>query len=312
MLLSCRPTLAFNSLTSRLLIILSVTCLLIYHTGISHWKLVAAVRGKTQLATVIPEKIWYKIGPKGLSTQLQEWMNTCLKKNPTYQFEIMTDLSSADYVRENFAYRPDIVETYLALPFDILKADLLRYLLLFAEGGIWSDLDVSCEDTPIHDWIPAQYLENASVVVGWEFDVGWGENIFRQFTSWIIMAKPESPHMLMVINDILEEVRKKTEEHKVVVPDLTLDMIGDVVDLTGPRRLTRSIIKSLEVTLNATVDMKNISGLLEPKLIGDVLILPGYSFAASANHYEENQSGPPFVTHHYAGSWKNEYRGERR
>jgi mannosyltransferase OCH1-like enzyme len=223
----------------------------------------------------------------------------------------MTDLSGAVYVRENFAYRPDIVETYLALPFDILKADLLRYLLLFAEGGIWSDLDVSCEDTPIHDWIPAQYLENTSVVVGWEFDVGWGDNLERQFESWIIMAKPESPHMLMVINDILEGVRKKTEEHKVKVPDLTLDMIGDVVDLTGPRRLTRSIIKSLEVTLNATVDMKSISGLLEPKLIGDVLILPGYSFAASANRYEENQSRPPFVTHHYAGSWKNEHGGER-
>jgi alpha 1,6-mannosyltransferase len=107
---------------------------------------------------------------------------------------------------------------------------------------------------------------------------------------------------LIVINDILEEVYKKTEEHKVIVPDLTLDMISDVVDLTGPRRLIRSIIKSLEVTLNATVDMKNISGLLEPKLIGDVLILPGYSFTASANHYKENQSGLPFVTHHYTGS----------
>lgn len=262
-------------------------------------------------ATAIPEKIWYKLGPKGLSNQLREWIDTCLKANPTYQSEFMTDLSSDAYVKEKFASRPDIVEAYLALPFPILKADFLRYLLLFADGGIWSDLDVSCEGIPIRDWIPAQYKNHAGLVVGWEFDVGWGNNFVRQFASWTVMAKPRSPHISMVIDDILEGLRNKTEEHKVAVADLTLDMIGDVVDLTGPRRMTTSLIKSLEMTLNETIDIKNISTLYEPRLVGDVLILPGYSFAASSNHYQGTQ-GPALVTHHYAGSWKNEHGGELR
>jgi alpha 1,6-mannosyltransferase len=58
-----------------------------------------------------------------------------------------------------------------------------------------------------------------------------------------------------------------------------------------------------------TLLSRNISGLLEPKLIGDVLILPGNSFGALQNGFPQNE-GPTLVTHHYAGSWKNDHGGE--
>lgn len=257
----------------------------------------------------IPERLWYKTGPKGLSETTLEWVNTCLDRNPSYQSTILTDDTADLFVREHFASRLDIVETYLALPFPILKADLLRYLLLYSEGGIWNDLDVSCEETPISDWIPSQYKKDANLVVGWEFDVGWGDNFVRQFVSWTVMAKSGSPHLFMVIDNIIGDLHRKSEEHNASIADLTLDMIGDIVDLTGPRQLTRSIINSLNPNPNETFDEDSISHLMEPKLVGDVLILPGYSFAASSNHYEE-EKGPVLVTHHYAGSWKNDHGGE--
>lgn len=48
-------------------------------------------------------------------------------------------------------------------------------------------------------------------------------------------------------------------------------------------------------------------------LVSDVLILPGFSFAASSNYYsKENATGPALVTHHYAGSWKNDHGGEEK
>ncbi|CAG8127605.1 unnamed protein product [Penicillium olsonii] len=259
--------------------------------------------------STIPEKLWYKVGPKGLSNESRDWMDDCLHKNPKYVSEIMTDDSGDLYVKNTFAHRQDIVQTYLNLTVPILKADLLRYLLLFAEGGIWYDLDVSCGDVPIHEWIPEKFASNASLVVGLEFDEGWGEGIVRQFASWTIMAAPHSPHMRVVIDDILEAIHQKAEERAIGVRDLTLDMIGDVVDFTGPRRLTRGVMKSLGSALNRTVEMDSISHLLEPVMIGDVLVLPGYSFAASANKYV-NETGPALVTHHYAGSWKNQKGGE--
>ncbi|KAH8589030.1 hypothetical protein B0O99DRAFT_637904 [Bisporella sp. PMI_857] len=263
------------------------------------------------LVTAIPERIWYKLGPRGVTKKAQEWIDSCLHKNPTYKSEFMTDLSGDAYVKEKFSHRPDIVEAFLALPFPILKADFLRYLLLFNEGGIYSDLDVSCEDTPIRDWIPAQYKKDASIVVGWEFDVGWKGPFVRQFATWTIMARPGSPHMSMVLDDILEALREKTKEHNTTIADMTWSMVGDVVDLTGPRRMTRGILKSLKATLGDKFNEEDIAGLSEPKLVGDVLILPGYSFALSSNHYKpEDTQGPALVTHHYDGSWKNDHGGE--
>ncbi|CZR67349.1 related to alpha-1,6-mannosyltransferase [Phialocephala subalpina] len=219
--------------------------------------------------------------------------NTCIDQNPTWKTEFLTDDSSDTFAKQHFASRPDIVETYLNLSVPILKADLLRYLLLFPEGGVWSDLDVSCEEvTPIESWIPSQYKANTSLVVGWEFDVGWPGNSVPQFATWAVMSKPGSPYMM---------------KHA----DLNLKITGDVVDLIGPRRMTSSIFKSLGLSLDKKVEIEDIWKLEVPRLVGDVLILPGYAFARSSNHYEESSMrAGTLVTHHFAGSWKNEYGGE--
>ncbi|CZR65291.1 related to alpha-1,6-mannosyltransferase [Phialocephala subalpina] len=264
---------------------------------------------ETAPASSIPEKIWYKVGPKGISTEAREWMNTCLEKNPTFEHEILTDSLADTYVIERFVHRPEIVETYLALSIPILKADLLRYLLLFAEGGLWSDLDVSCGDTPIRDWIPEQYRNNASLVVGWEFQTVDDQHM-REFVTWMIMSKPGLPHMSMVINDTLQALHEKAREHKVPISGLNMDMVGDIVWLTGPMAMSKSIIKSLGIEKD-NINSGATPYVFEPQLFDDVLILPGYSFSASMQQYkDEEHPGPALVTHHYVGSWKNGNGGE--
>ncbi|KAJ5963868.1 uncharacterized protein N7479_003744 [Penicillium vulpinum] len=307
---------AFTKFSTTSIVILSCLFFILYfhpmrlETPETHSAYDPSREGLQLASPLIPEKIWYKVGPKGLNDQSHEWMDDCLHKNPAHSARIMTDLTGDQFVSQKFDYRPDIVEAYLALTVPILKADFLRYLLLFAEGGIWSDLDVSCGDVPIREWIPETMRAKAGLVVGWEFDVGWGDSFIRQFESWMIMAAPGSPHMLMVIDDIMHAIHQKTEEYGVPVSELTLDMTGDVIDFTGPRRLTRGILKSLELARNEVVDMASISNLLEPVLIEDVLILPGYSFAATSNNYGNETTGPSLVQHHYAGSWKNHNGGE--
>jgi hypothetical protein len=47
--------------------------------------------------------------------------------------------------------------------------------------------------------------------VGWELDVGWGDNAVRQFTFWAMIPKPPGlPHVSMVVEDILDALREKT------------------------------------------------------------------------------------------------------
>ncbi|TVY73344.1 Initiation-specific alpha-1,6-mannosyltransferase [Lachnellula suecica] len=259
-------------------------------------------------AQKIPKKLWYKLGPKGLSDQSRAWIDTCLERNPDYQHEFLTDESADVYVRKHFSSRADIIETYFNLTIPILKADILRYLLLFVEGGFWSDLDVSCEEVPIGDWIPVEYRNSTGMVLGWEFDVGWFR---RQFATWTIGASPGSRHMAVVIDDVLSTILRLAHEHNCTIADLHMDMIGDVIDVTGPVRFTRSILASLKLDYQGIIDIPTVEPVYVPRIFEDVLILPGYAFAEGINKYPEGHTyGPKLVTHHYAGTWKNEQGGE--
>lgn len=265
----------------------------------------------------IPKKIWYKMGAKGISYDAQGWTSTCVSQNPEYHAEFLTDQSADEFVKEKYADRPDIVETYMALTVPILKADMLRYLLLYAEGGVWFDLDVSCEGIPIDEWIPEEFEEDVSLVVGWEFDAGYDFPFERQFTTWAVMARKGVPHLMAVVDDIIQSVADAAKANNATISQLKMDMIGDVVEFTGPRRFAKSVTENLEPLLSETDGWDGWDDyyeILEPKLADDVLILPGYSLSASCNTYEEEDQdrvGPPLVVHHYAGTWKNDYGGER-
>jgi hypothetical protein len=67
--------------------------------------------------------------------------------------------------------------------------------------------------------------------------------------------------------------------------------------------MTFSIMESLRQLLGRTVDDRDFHGIKKPLLLGDVLIMPGASFAALQNNYPTDQ-GDPLATHHYEGSWK--------
>lgn len=277
---------------------------------------------QTKLPAEIPKKIWYKLGSKGLSHDATVWVGTCLEKNPHWAAEFMTDESADAWVAETFADRPELVDAFLALPVPIIKADWLRYLLLYAEGGMWSDLDVSC-NSPIESWIPPAYKEaNISLVVGWEFDTPWegtGEAL-HELATWTVLAKPGTPHMLTAVNGLLKGVLDVARDNEVDVAGITATppMMGDIVTFCGPRRMTRSIFESLQRTLGMSdaefqAVEKSTKFILQPKLVGDVLFLPGYAFSRTMNFYTEKVTAglaPPLVEHHYAGSWKNGKGGE--
>ncbi|KAJ5959675.1 uncharacterized protein N7479_006825 [Penicillium vulpinum] len=249
----------------------------------------------------IPSKLWQKAGSMKINDDREKDIRSWLDVNPRLRHEILTDGSADEYVREHFADYPDVLELYLSLPVPILKADLLRQLILYADGGIWSDLDVTCHQ-PIHTWIPEQYQNRTNVVVGLEFDG-------TQFASWTVMSKPKTSHIVAVIKYVIDGLKASAANHNVTTAQLNMTMISDVVDVTGPQAMTVAILKNLQKEMGVPFGQANITSIKEPTLFQDVLVLPNAAFASTQAGFPEDR-GPYLVEHRYAGSWKNENGGE--
>jgi mannosyltransferase OCH1-like enzyme len=255
----------------------------------------------------IPDKVWHSAKTDDLSENQRQRVNSWSRTTPACRQELLTDRSGEAFVRAYYEEtRPDIVEVIETLSIPILRADLLRYLIVLAEGGYWSDLDVTLEK-PLSDWVPLEYKDqNIDMIVGLEFDFtyrGPEAKIASQFCNWVFAAQASSRNLLVIVNAVINKLKEIALANSVSIAGITLDMFKDVVDVTGPKIMTIAILESLGQLLDRTVDDRDFSGIKHPKLVGDVLIMPGVSFAATQNRYPTDQ-GDALVTHHYEGSWK--------
>ncbi|KXG52573.1 uncharacterized protein PGRI_088570 [Penicillium griseofulvum] len=223
--------------------------------------------------------------------------------------ELLTDRSAEAFVRAHyFETRPDIVEVYEALPIAILRADLFRYLVVLAEGGIWGDLDTSCEKE-VSEWVLEEYRnENIDMIVGLEFDFEWRgpeTEVASQFCNWIFVARKSSRNLQIVVDTVVKTLKDIAQKNSVGIEGITLEMLSDVVNVTGPKNMTITLMDSLQQLLGRPVDDRDYAHTKRLKLVGDVFVMPGAAFAALQNGNRTDQ-GDVLVTHYYEGSWKKE------
>ncbi|KAK2837012.1 hypothetical protein FQN49_006496 [Arthroderma sp. PD_2] len=254
----------------------------------------------------IPGKIWQTSKYTNLTSEQFNMTNTWITQNPTFRHERLTDESSNNYVRNRYADQKDIVTLFTGLTIPILRADLLRYLILFADGGIWADLDTTC-DKPVSSWLPAEtYNANSTIktglVLGLEPDADHGGN--KVFTNGVFAARPGSKHLKAVVDNIVRELQDIAQKHKVGPEGITLEMITDVVEVTGRKKMTAKVIESLSKTLHKEISDADLSNGKDPQYLDDVVVLPVPAFAS----YDGNPKphGQVLVTHHHAGTWKSD------
>ena len=75
-----------------------------------------------------------------LGEETQAWVN--LNKPDGWALNFLNDTAAARWVTAHFA-DSDIEWAWNYMHRGVLRADLLRYLLLLVEGGVYSDIDVS-------------------------------------------------------------------------------------------------------------------------------------------------------------------------
>ena len=265
----------------------------------------------------IPQKIWqsWKVDALQFEGRDVERARTWTAKNPNYRYEILTDDNALGYVEQHFGpsgfNRPDIVHTYQSLNAKIIKSDLLRYLIMYVEGGVYADIDVEAIK-PIKSFIPNRFDEReVDMVIGIEVD----EPIFndhpilgrksQSFCQWTFMCKPGLPVMMRLIENILKWLSDLSQKQGKPISTLVLDF-DEVISGTGPSAFTRAILTEMSKVTGEPVTWEPFHDLTEAKLVGGVLVLTVEAFAAGTGHSDSGNHGGrgALVKHHFhASSW---------
>ena len=221
-----------------------------------------------------PRKIWQtsKTGPSGLGSDDRKSIQSWVKINQKHRYEILTQYSAESYVKDRFSHRPDIEETFIDLQDPILRADLIRYLVLLGDGGVYSDIDTTSL-IPIEDWVPSAYANEVNLVVGIEYDkldggrwMDWSLDL--QFCTWAILAKPGHLLMAMTVDRVIARLKELARQQETTISGIRASF-QEVMNTTGPALFTEAVIEGLAHTTGTNFTWHNLSGMAESRVVGD-------------------------------------------
>lgn len=280
--------------------------------------------GPVSIEPGIPEKIW-QTWPKSLTLMNEterRHVVTWTHLQPHFRHELLSDEAAAQFIRTTYVDRqPDselvhIGKLYLSLHDAILRADFLRYLILYARGGFYADVDVACL-RPIADWTE---LDTISVILGIESDRQPVVNDWKLYTdyrryiwglnNWTLASRAKHPLFRIVIRQVAANLEALARRKEVSVEELRGGMDGnvgykDVIDATGPLAFTRAFL------IWKGDGCEDLKMLEQPKLLkGNVLIMPIRAMSVSEADREDGEGaralsfGDPVLRHWSEGSWK--------
>ncbi|KAL2048960.1 hypothetical protein ABVK25_010813 [Lepraria finkii] len=224
-------------------------------------------------ATSIPCKIWQSLldqpRPDGLGEAIESWIS--LNKGCSYS--LIGNDEADDLIRKH--YSGEVVQAVFDTKCPISRAELLRYMLLAAEGGIYSDLDTIALK-PIKDWIPHDLKPATRVVIGLDdFQLGDRQSQGsspppppnpKLFCQRAFAASKGHPLLMKAIEAVALALRASRPSD--------LHPCKDVKLFDGPGIWANVIMESLSSAIETNVSHWNVTGSRHPRLFGDILILP--------------------------------------
>ena len=267
--------------------------------------------------------------------QFQAWRTL----NPDWEVTLFDDDVMEEWLHTRLivpgafgAQRTALLEAYDRLPRPILKSDFFRYLLVFFDGGLYTDSDTSCihaisewgnkgttqdwtdptllaltnqaqswgrprgspRPIPINEAPPALIISLESSVQTTSF--AWQEqaNTGGQVVQWTFGGKPGHPVLLDVIQRIIE-VSREVDELR-ANDDMETWMRDEYVFFwTGPTVWSSAVWRYLWARWG--FDFRRLNEITHPVRIGDVLIFPYASFQATFSELNVEQPLETCVWH---------------
>ncbi|CAE6525282.1 unnamed protein product [Rhizoctonia solani] len=290
--------------------------------------------GDAATVLTLPE-IPHKIYQTAKTDPQWDWRSSTWRNVPGYTHWFFNDESADKWVRDVFG-GTEIEKIWDVFGPGIKRSDLLRYLLVMTEGGIYSDMDTlrlknldrwghgAKYQGPVSKGLP-------SVFVGIEADVGTRSDWHKwwprplQIVQWTFAAAPLHPVLIDTVRRVhyvtavAEAHKAKNEtsdadskEHWVGGELLRDDGTVSIMEWTGPGVFTDSVIRYLAAEHNMTwAALKN---LRKPLRIRDAVVLPVTGFSPGVGMFGagETTNEEAMVQHLFAGSWKSGSHNERR
>jgi len=229
---------------------------------------------------MIPKIIWqtYESEYDNLPQLAKDLSSTWIDKNPDWEYRYVSGKERREFVKDNFSQ--EWLEIYDSYKFNAMRSDLWRYLCIFKLGGLYVDLDTTC-NIKISEWLDL----NKNFIIT-------TESGFNSVTQLIFAADKESPFLKNTLRLIKSEYIKNIKY---------LDKIDYMKNNTGYEVLTKSILNYLKITNFYNCNDKD-----------SAVINKFYCFYGEDSKIVHNKA----ITHHHAGitdifgseyvSWINE------
>lgn len=159
----------------------------------------------TSSPKAIPRVVWLTnyTSSVTLSIYMNYWFNRLMA--PTFEFRFCDDTDCARFIKDS--YPADVYDTYSRLQIGAAKADFWRVLKLFAQGGIYMDIDAALL------WPPELFLGADQT-----------ELLIRpkdgRLTNYFLASTPGNPFFKAVADQILQNIKDASA--------------SSVFDMTGP------------------------------------------------------------------------------
>ncbi|KLJ13293.1 hypothetical protein EMPG_11763 [Blastomyces silverae] len=318
-MLPAKPKLTRRLLSACISLILICIYLL---TAASPTPYVGDLSPSPHVAGGFPRKIWqtWKVHPLEFEKREMECARSWSSKNPGHRYEVLTDQNDLYYLETHFGpkglNRPDIIYVYRSLTATIIKADLLRYLVMYVEGGAYADIDVEAL-RPLSNFIPDRFNEQEiDMIIGVEIDQPEFKNHSvlgpksQSFCQWTFVCKPRLPVMLKLVDNIIRWLNQLAKAQNVPISRITLDF-DDVISGTGPSAFTGAILEDMSYRTGKKVTWDTFHNMAESKVVGGILVLTVEAFAAGQGHSNSgsHNARTALVKHHFhASGWPNNHR----
>lgn len=173
----------------------------------------------------IPKKIFQTCWTKNLPERWKISQESIKEKMGDWEYFIFDDIDNRSFVEEHF---PDFLETYDRFEYNIQRADAIRYMWLYVNGGIYIDCDFKLRRNI------EEIIDDENEIYLVEYPSSGRKNGKKLITNSIMISKKENPFWLEVIDEMKKENVRWYHFIK----------FQKVYTTTGPDMLTRCVRKS--------------------------------------------------------------------